>query len=196
MRDLRRPPRDLLLLWRREDAGLAPAQVEHEVDRRVHVGVERRTGALEDSGQADRDLLARPDRRAVGHAVEAEPEGAARPLAAHLVPVLLAAQRDAALATRERMPSDAERLRRDHQVLDDEPLLELEEIRASPRDFEAPVLKLERPPIELVALLVGLELEIALRFDVALWQDEDAVVVRPEELGAVDRKRARKTAAR
>src|SRR5439155_12153797 len=144
MRDLRRPPRDLLLPWRREDAGLAPAEVEHEVDRRVHVGVERRAGALEDSGQADRDLLARPDRRAVGHAVEAEPEGAARPLAAHLVPVLLAAQRDAALATRERMPSDAERLRRDHQVLDDEPLLDAVHVDHLPA--------LEVPEIDRVSL--------------------------------------------
>src|SRR4029453_6897653 len=86
--------------------------------------MERRARALEDPFQTDRDLFAGSHGRVIGNAVEREAERSARPLPADLVPVLLAAQGDAALAAGERMSADPERLRRDHEVLDDEALLD------------------------------------------------------------------------
>ena len=72
----------------------------------------------------------------------------------------------------------------------DEPLVELEEVRAPAGDVQAPVLELDRPPVELAAFVLGLELDIALGHLVALRKDEDALVVGPEQLGAVDGERA------
>src|SRR5207237_8003899 len=117
-RDLRRAPGDLPGLRRGEDAALAPAQVEDEVDGGVHIGVEGRTGAFEDPLEPDRDLFARVDRGVVWDAVESEAERAARPLASDPAPVLLAAAGDAALPAGQRVAADSERRGRDHQVLD------------------------------------------------------------------------------
>ena len=90
------------------------------IDGGVHAVVEGRAGALEDPGQPDRDRLARPHRSIVGHPVEGEAEPLTRARAAGRLPMRLAAHRHPSLAARERVASEPERLRREHQALHDE----------------------------------------------------------------------------
>src|SRR5262249_40395166 len=61
---------------------------------------------------------------------------------------------------------------------------------------EPAVLQLDRLPVQLAALVLALQLEVALRRAVALRKHEQALVVGPEQLGAVNRERAWKAPSR
>ena len=77
-----------------------------------------------------------------------------------------------------------------------DPLVEAEEIGPAAWDVEPLVLQLERSAVEGVLRVERLVLEVRVRPGIPLREGEDAVVIRPEELGAVLGEGARVRATR